>query len=552
MEADLSRPVRVEDGLDWKHPDYRPIYRERLARIARLRTDPDLLIAAKVYYKAHIADFINDWGVTYDQRVISDATRSAMMPLVLMPKQREWVDWFVDHWRNNKPGLTEKSRDCGISWLAMAASASLCLFFDDMSIGFGSQKEDKVDRTGDPDTLFYKGRIFTQNLPREFKGGWDVKKHSAHMRIAFPDTGSSITGEAGDNIGRGGRKSIYVVDESAHTEHPKLIAASLSATTDCRIDVSSVNGMANDFAERRHSGNIDVFVFDWRDDPRKDPAWYERKCKEINDPVIVAAEIDRNYTASTEGVIIPQEWVQAAIDAHVKLGIKPSGIRRGAFDVADLGRDANAFATRYGVLLDSCEAWKGQTTGDVYASTEYAYLLADQYGLDEFDYDADGLGGASVRPASTRIDVRRVEQKQRRIRVGVFRGSGEVMFPEQKMPGTDRKNIDYFQNFKAQSWWYLRTRFYTTWRAVVKGETDYDRDAIISIASGIKDRSKLTSELSQPIWKLSLTGKVMVDKTPDGVASPNLGDAVMMVYAPRREPIRIDPSTLAAFGVHGE
>lgn len=41
-----------------------------------------------------------------------------------------------------------------------------------------------------------------------------------------------------------------------------------SQTTNCKIDLSSVNG-ANAFYRKRHSGKVKVFVFDWRDDPRK-------------------------------------------------------------------------------------------------------------------------------------------------------------------------------------------------------------------------------------------------------------------------------------------
>jgi hypothetical protein len=36
--------------------------------------------------------------------------------------------------------------------------------------------------------------------------------NAPHMRVVFPDTGSIISGEAGDGIGRGDRCSIYFVD----------------------------------------------------------------------------------------------------------------------------------------------------------------------------------------------------------------------------------------------------------------------------------------------------------------------------------------------------
>jgi hypothetical protein len=58
---------------------------------------------------------------------------------------------------------------------------------------------------------------------------------------------STATGEAGDNIGRGGRTLGYFKDESAHYEHRDLIEAALGDNTNVQIDISSVNGLGNVF-----------------------------------------------------------------------------------------------------------------------------------------------------------------------------------------------------------------------------------------------------------------------------------------------------------------
>jgi hypothetical protein len=249
---------------------------------------------------------------------------------------------------------------------------SASLFHDNVSFGLGSEKEDKVDRSGDPDCLFYKGRMFLQYLPSEFRGGYIESKHTAHMRISIPATGSSVTGEAGKNIGRGGRKSMNGVDESAHVPNPKDINASLSANTECRIDLSSVNGMANSFAERAHNSEIPRFDFHFKDDPRKDAEWEKKKRAEL-DPAVFAAEYDCNFTASVEGVVIPALYVTAAIDAHKRLGIEPQGPKRGATDVADAGQDSNAFAVGQEFLIDYVESWKGTADLDIYQSVEKSF-----------------------------------------------------------------------------------------------------------------------------------------------------------------------------------
>jgi len=77
-------------GFDWRNPDYLPIWKARAERLARLRDDPALLAKVRVYYRDHVDDLINDWGVTVDPRVAAKKRR-AIMPMLLWPKQRAFV-----------------------------------------------------------------------------------------------------------------------------------------------------------------------------------------------------------------------------------------------------------------------------------------------------------------------------------------------------------------------------------------------------------------------------------------------------------------------------
>lgn len=520
--------------MDYKNPQYIPVFRERMERLARLRANPSILPTLKQHYRANPIDFIRDWGVTSDPRNIERGL-PAVIPLIPFAKQVEWLEWLLDLWRNGKGGLTEKSRDMGCSVNAMALLCTLALFNDAFVGGVGSRKEMLVDKVGDPSTLFYKARQFLSNLPVEFRGGWSERNKlvSAHMKIEIPESGSVLIGEAGDNIGRGGRASIYLVDESAFLTSPMSIEASLSQTTRCRIDLSSVNGMDNPFAEKRHSGKIAVFTFSWRDDPRKDQAWYDAEVERLN-PLVVAQEIDLDYAASKEGILIPSAWVQAAVDAHVKLGILPSGGRKGALDVADEGIDLNAFCTKYGFMIEHISAWSGKGS-DIFATVEKAFALCDTLGIDNFDYDADGLG-AGARGDARQINARE-NRKGNQISVNEFRGSGEVVNPDEEIiKSTEKKrgrtNKDFFKNRKAQAWWHLRQLFMNTHRAVVEG-LPYDESLIISIPDTLKDKQKLISELSQPTYSIDTTGKIIVDKAPDGMRSPNHADSLMIVCAPQ-------------------
>lgn len=515
--------------FDFKNPDYSAVFDWRLERLQRIRAaGPDVLPALKAYYRDNPAQFIIDWGMTYDPRNVRRGL-PASLPFLLFPKQEELVHWFLDRWRRGEPGLIEKSRDAGVSWVMIGTAATLCLFTPELSVGCGSRKAELVDVLGDPDTLIEKGRKFIEGLPVEFRGAWNRgdKRYSTHMKLGF-DSGSILTGEGGDNIGRGGRQSFYLVDEAAHLERPKLIDASLSATTDTRIDLSSVNGTANSFADKRRTYDPRlVFTFHWRDDPRKDEDWYAKQCA-ILDPVVVAQEIDINYAASVTGLLIPSTWVQAAIDAHERLGITVTGVRKGGLDVADEGKDKNAFAGRYGILLEYLEQWSGKGD-DIFGTTLKAFHICDVNRYDSFQYDGDGIG-SGVRGDSRIINDERRQAGRDEVVVDVFRGSASVHDPEGQMI-PERYNKDFFDNLKAQSYWSLRQRFQATYRAVVEG-MDYDPAEIISISSKLPDLSQLVVELSQPTYSLTKAGKVIVDKAPDGAKSPNLADAVMIAFNP--------------------
>lgn len=530
-------PIPFE--FDFKNPDYAAVFDWRLERLSLIRENPDCLPELKEFYRENPGQFIIDWGVTSDPRNVERGL-PALTPFLLFPRQEEWVQWLLDRWKNRQPGLTDKSREMGLSWLTVCVSCTLCLLNDGMNIGFGSRKEEYVDKKGDPKSLLWKGRQFIANLPVEFRGQWTERKHSPYMRIEFPDTGSVITGESGDGIGRGARNSIYFVDESAFIPRPELIDASLSQTTNCRIDISTPRGMSNPFARKRFGGKISVFTFHWKDDPRKDDAWYEKMCHDIDDPVVIAQEIDLNYSASVEGIMIPAIWVQAAVDAHIKLGIFPSGKRLGGVDVADEGVDKNAFCGRHGILIEYLESWSGKGS-DIYETVERVFNICDRLDFDFTNYDADGLG-AGVRGDARVINAKRKAAGQSKVTFNPFRGSGEIVDPKgNPFQGTDegkdgekgRTNLDFFYNAKAQGWWSLRRRFQQTYRAVVEG-LPFNPEDIISISSQITEYNKLIVELSQPTYSQTNNGKIIVDKMPDGARSPNLADSVMIAFAPRK------------------
>lgn len=532
---------------DWKHPDYLECEAFRKEVLETIRKDRSLITPLRVHYKANPDDFINDWGYTFDPRNV-EIGLPAKVPFILFQRQRDWIRFIIRKWQERRPGLTEKSRECGVSWLSIALGCTLCLHYTGLNIGYGSRKAEYVDKKGAPKSLFYKARKFMQFIPPEFNGGWHERRDAPLFRLTFQATESTMTGEGGDNIGRGDRASIYFVDEAAYLEQPESVEAALSQTTNCQQDISSVHGSANPFAIKRHSGKVEVFIFDWTEDPRKDGAWYQKQVDEL-DEVVVAQEIDRNYSASVEGIVIPNAWVRSAIDAHLKLGVQPTGKREGALDVADEGKDKCAFAGRHGILINRLEQWTGKG-GDIFQTTKRAMGIAEDEAHPIMRYDSDGLG-AGVRGDANEINKERATRNLVPIHVHPFRGSAAVWNPDAPVPGKKgRVNKDYYYNAKAQGWFTLRERFKATHRAVVE-KLPFDPEDIISISSACPLHLDLVTELSQPTFEENKNGKLEINKKPEGARSPNLADAVMMLFAPLSAPLNITPEALAKSMIRG-
>ena len=325
------------------------------------------------------------------------------------------------------------------------------------------------------------------------------------MRLLNPANDSTIIGEAGDNIGRGGRCSLFFVDEAAYLERPQLIEAALTATTDVRVDISTpCNGsLFNEFASK----STNKFVFDIFDVPWHSDAWVEAKRDELEGKGlrhVFAQEFLRDGTAGLEGQLIPGEWVEAAVDACTKLGIKPTGEKVAALDVADGGKDRSALTIRYGVEVQFCKSRR-----DLHAdgAGAWAYAIATQWGCQRLLYDNIGVGAGAAASLRDKKDIKIVG----------WNAAGAVVDRSHKYQGT-RANEDFFANAKAQSWWLLRDRFFEVFKAS-NGEP-YDADAIISLSPAIEELRELKSELSQVTYKHNPSGKVLVNKAPDGHASP--------------------------------
>lgn len=526
-------------------PNYTSEFERRANLLRGVDNCKELAGSLMAFYKDNPLEWIGDWCVTFDPR----KKDLRLMPFVMFERQKDFVLFLMDCFNEKEGGLVEKSRDMGASWICCAFSVWLWLFHDGVAIGWGSRKEEYVDTKGDPKAIFPKMRQLIENLPYWMRPtGYNARTHSPYMKIINPANGSTITGEAGDNIGRGGRTSIYFKDESAWYERPEAIEAALGDNTDVQIDISSVNGSANVFYRRRMAGvewereksipegTTKVFIMDWRDHPLKTQKWYDlRRAKADREGLLhlFAQEVDRDYAGAVDRLIIPPAWVKAAIDAHIKLNFEPVGMKVAGQDVADEGKDKNALVARHGVVLTYADDWGD---GDAGQAAQRAVPICAELGIQELYYDCIGVGAAFKNSVNT-MKENTAGGFPSNLKVlpwdagaKVINGGDHIIQFDEQSP----TNENFFKNLKAQAWWSLRTRFYKTYKAVTENE-QHDPEDLISIPSNLPNRHKLEMELSQAQHKYSQDMRVMVDKKPNGATSPNLADSCVMCYFPTKE-----------------
>lgn len=228
-----------------------------------------------------------------------------------------------------------------------------------------------------------------------------------------------------------------------------------------------------------------------------------------------------------EDTIIPVEWFESAIDAHIKMGWKAEGAVIASHDPSDTGGDSKGYSVRHGnVVLNVTE----MVTGDSNEGMDWAIDKALQDRADYFTWDCDGLGVSLKRQVDAALEGKKIDYI-------MFKGSETPDDPE--LPYSDggsqraKSNRETFANKRAQYWWRLRDRFEATHRAVSKGQY-INPDELISLSSKIEKIDQLRSEVCRIPLKRTNTGKIQImskidmAKKPYEIPSPNMADALMM------------------------
>jgi len=232
------------------------------------------------------------------------------------------------------------------------------------------------------------------------------------------------------------------------------------------------------------------------------------------------------YSDTVENAIIEPDWFDACIDAHFELGFKPEGFEVVSHDPFDGGEDAAALIHTHGSVIVHAEESR---EGKVNDACDWALDYVERVKPDVFIWDSDGVGAGLKRQVTDRLD-------EKKITIQMFSGGGAVHRPDalyEPTVGTvmqAKTNREAFYNRRAQRYWNLRDRVFTTYLAIQERKYT-DPDKLISFSSDIQCLPTIRAEICS-IPRKPGTKKIQIlskeDMKKEGIDSPNIADCLMM------------------------
>lgn len=131
--------------------------------------------------------WINTFCYTYDPRLVP---KSAVVPFLTYYFQDIAIDEIRQAIEKGYDALINKSRTMGVSWICLTVFTHYWNFKDYVSFRLLSRNEDLVDKTDDPDSLFWKILFVVDHLPKFLKPTYNY----IHLSIKNEDNHSTQTG----------------------------------------------------------------------------------------------------------------------------------------------------------------------------------------------------------------------------------------------------------------------------------------------------------------------------------------------------------------------
>lgn len=496
---------------------------------------------------------------TYDPRNLYEVPPlPATLPFDLCERQVEMWKWFDYILAKGQDGCVKKSRGIGFTWEAGAYALHKWRFKPGFKTSFGSRTATEVDQIGNPDTILEKIRMLYKDLPKwMLPVGFNPSIHDKQRLLVNPENGNVIRGEGGDEIGRGGRSTLFFLDEAANLEHADRVDAATSANSNVRIWGSTINPQNenNLFARKYNSFPPDrVFRFHYSEHP----IWTHERItnkREGVSPEIWASEFEIDDSYTVEDICIPASWVQSAVQLYpllearhaleiekglggaskYKLLPRVAGIAGG--DVGG-GKASSVIVARFGAVVARPKAWlEADTTDTALKMLDYCADLKLPLREDKYEPRVRALRYDSVAIGQGVTSTMKRNPRPGLVVTGVNTGDAAS---DTKWADGEYAHEKFF-NSKAEGWWSARERFKRTHEMVLflldkPGGVYHSPDDCISFPSDPGDQGlgRLLAQLSQVKWDRRENGKIQMETkkamAQRGLSSPDYADALILTF----------------------
>lgn len=298
----------------------------------------------------------NAFAYTYSPK---DYEQCPDRPFILYDFQEDAIKQLI-HAIGKHDVLIEKSRDMGASWICLRAMYHRWRWFRGQSFLLASRKEEYVDKSGDPKSLFWKLDYFLKTEP-----SWMApmtKRIDLHLHNI--DMDSVFDGESTNkDIGTGDRRTAILLDEFSLVEEGHSVLAATQHVTRCRMFNATPKGARGAYYERmkkmKEKHPEHVLNFHWTVHPERNiglyttegqkpggtlltldksyrfprgykfvldgklrSPWYDNECDRSPSEKLIAQELDINYHESGWAF-----FEKSYLDAYAEKWVRPPMMR---------------------------------------------------------------------------------------------------------------------------------------------------------------------------------------------------------------------------------
>jgi hypothetical protein len=260
--------------------------------------------------------FMRVLGVVVETRD-EDDTVGTVIPFIPFPHQEEAAAHMLRSVDLAQTVMFPKTRDMGLTWVALHLIAWFWLFRPGFQALLGSRVEDAVDKVvgaRNAQTLFGRLEIIldavqTQApwlMPRHFS--LKKKEHRQQLYLLNPENGAQIEGQASSpHFSRQGRYRVILLDEFDFWPHSDAVFGSTQDSTRGRWIITTANKIGRGTAKRIiDQGKATIVEYAWDKHPLKTMAWYREQAEKRFDDDL-GSEVDISWEGNKE-LRIYQEW----------------------------------------------------------------------------------------------------------------------------------------------------------------------------------------------------------------------------------------------------